>query len=217
MTAGVNLLPPEIAQRARARRTAGITAGGVGLYVLLLLGIYLLKLGAVADARNDRDEAQAEVVSLQAEVDSLAEFAELDRQLTARNELLAASMATEISWARVLNDLALAYPGSSSLLTINAAQVNATATATAEGEPRIGSGIGTVEFTGYSVERFAPGVETALIKFNEVRAFDNPYLAQANEALRDATEVTTYEGAVRLNEEALTRRYADGLPAEVDE
>lgn len=213
MTARVNLLPPEIAVRARRRREAGITGAALGGYLVLLLLIYLLKLGAVADARNDREEATRIVQDLQAEVASLAEFAELDRRLTARNDLLAAAMAKEMAWARILNDLALAFPGSSSLLTLEATQVGA-ATAEVQGAPVLADAVGTIEFSGYTVERYAPGVESAVVKFREVRSFRQPYLTQASELIRNQAVVTGYDGTVRLTDEAFTNRYVEGLPPE---
>ncbi len=217
MSARVNLLPPEIAQRARARRTRTLTIVVVGLYVALLGLLYVIKLGDVEAARQTRDDAQAEVARLQAELNTLQEFAELDRLLDARNDLLAAALATEISWARVLNDLALTFPPNSSLLTLDAALEGAdTATAEAEGDPNLGQAVASVNFTGYSVEEFAPGVERVLLRFNEVRSFFNAYLSQAAEAERGDTEVTTFNGTVQLNDEAFTRRYAEGLPPEVD-
>lgn len=121
MSARVNLLPREIEQRARARRTASYTVAAVAVFAALLGLIYLGKLGDLNDARSDRDAAQETVDERRAELASLEEFAQLDREVKARNALLSAAMATEISWARVLNDLALTFPPSSSMLSLEAA------------------------------------------------------------------------------------------------
>jgi hypothetical protein len=216
MTARVNLLPRELEERARARRTTSWAIGAVAAYAALLGVVYIVKLGAVNDARQERDDAENTVAQLEAELASLQEFEELDRQLTARNQLLSASMATEISWARVLNDLSLTFPPSSSLLTLNADAAGAAAAGVTDttADPNSQS-IATVIFDGYSVERFAPGVERVLVKFDEVTTFFNSYLSQASEAPRGDTEVTTFTGTVQLNDEAYTGRYAEGLPPEV--
>lgn len=217
MTARVNLLPREIEETARARRVTSWTIGAVAAFAALLGLIYIAKLGALNDARDERDAAQVEVAQLQADLASLEEFAELDRQLTARNDLLTAAMATEISWARVMNDLALTFPPSSSLLGLAAAADDAQAAGIDGGAPANpnSEAVASLEFDGYSVERFAPGVERVLVKFDEVQTFFNAYLSQATEAARGDTEVTTFGGTAQLNDEAYTGRYAEGLPPEV--
>ena len=216
MTARVNLLPREIEQRARARRTTSWAIGAVAAYAALLGLVYIAKLGDLNAARADRDNAEATVAALEAELATLQEFAELDRQLTARNNLLSASMATEISWARVLNDLSLTFPPSSSLLQLTGEAAGADATGAAGTDPNPNSeSIATVTFSGYSVERFAPGVERVLVKFDEVDTFFNPYLSEAVEAPRGETDVTTFAGSMHLTDDAYTGRYADGLPPEV--
>lgn len=217
MSARVNLLPKEIEERARARRTTSWAIGAVAAYAALLGLLYIAKLGDLNAARTDRDNAQAAVAQLQAELADLEEFADLDRQLTARNQLLAAAMATEISWARVLNDLSLTFPPSSSLLSMTAEADGAGAAGvagTAPANPNSES-VGSVTFDGYSVERYAPGVERVLVKFDEVQTFFNAYLSEAQETPRGGTEVTGFSGTMQLNDEAYTGRYVDGLPPEV--
>lgn len=217
MSARVNLLPREIEERARARKTTAWTIGAVAAYAALLGLVYIAKLGDLNAARDDRDNAEATVASLEAQLATLQEFADLDRQLTARNNLLSASMATEISWARVMNDLSLTFPPSSSMLQMSSEAAGAGetgASGTTAPNPNSDS-IATVTFSGYSVERFAPGVERVLIKFDEVDTFFNPYLSEALEVERGDTEVTTFAGTMQLTDEAYTARYADGLPPEV--
>jgi len=209
MTARVNLLPKEIEQRARARRASSWAIGAVAAYAALLTLLYIAKLSDVQSARDDRDAAAQQVAALQQELSTLQEYAELDRQLAARNALLRDAMAQEISWARVFNDLSLTFPPSSSLTALTAASTPADAP-----EATVGA-VGNLTFDGYSVERYAPGVERVLVKFDEVTTFFNSYLTTAGELERGDTEVTSFAGTVQLNEEAYTGRYADGLPPEV--
>ena len=217
MTARVNLLPREIELRAQARRTASWTVAGVALFAALLLVVYLAKLGAVNDARAERDETQATVDDRREELASLEEFAQLEREVTNRNALLSGAMATEISWARVLNDLALTFPPSSSMLSLEAVAQGASAeglTGQPPANPNSRS-IASVSFEGYSVEQFAPGVERVLLKFGEVDMFFNAYLAQATEDEEIRPGTITFTGNLQLTEEARTGRYAQGLPPEV--
>ena len=217
MSARVNLLPREIAERARTRRTASWTVGAVAVFAALLGLLYLAKLGDVNAAREVRDATQQVVTERQAELASLEEFAELDRQVTARNQLLSAAMATEVSWARIFNDLALTFPGSGSLLSLQAAVEGAEVageTGAAPADPNSKS-IASVSFEGYSVERFAPGVERVLLKFGDVSMFFNSYLSAANDDDENRRGTTRFVGEFQLNKDARTGRYADGLPPEV--
>jgi Tfp pilus assembly protein PilN len=215
VSARVNLLPREIEERARTRRSASWTIAGVALFAAVLGVVYLGKLGAVNGAREEREAAQGRVTELEAELATLQEFADLDREVKARNELLAAAMATEISWARTLNDLALTFPASSSLTELAAAAVGASADSAAADTDVTAAAIASLSFTGYSVERYAPGVERVLLKFSDVGMFFNAYLAQAATELRGETLVTGFNGSLELSEDARTGRYAEGLPPEV--
>ncbi|MPZ74708.1 MAG: hypothetical protein GEU74_16095 [Nitriliruptorales bacterium] len=214
MTARVNLLPPEIGERARARRTTSFTIGAVAGWIAVLGVLYIVQLGDLNAAREERDQARAEVARLQAEVDRLQEYAELDRLVTARDNVITVAMATEISWARVLNDLALTFPPSSSLLTFTAATPTAADAGAATPPPpgTDGGSVAAVSFEGYSVERYAPGVERVLIKFEEVDTFFDSYVTQASNEDRANTEVTRFSGTYDLTDDAYTGRYAEGLP-----
>lgn len=216
MSARVNLLPREIAERARVRRSASWTIAGVAAFAAVLGLLYLAKLGQINEAEDERDQAQAEVTQLQAELATLQEFAELDREVKARNQLLAAAMATEISWARTLNDLALTFPASSSLTELDASMVGVAGVEGASVDENVSAAaIASLRFAGYSVERYAPGVERVLLKFSDVGMFFNSYLAQAATELRGDTLVTGFNGSLELSEDARTNRYAEGLPPEV--
>lgn len=225
--ASVNLLPPEIAEARRRRRRAIICAAAVLAWALVLGGLYLLKLGAVADARADRDAAQTEVVRLQGDVTSLERFARLDERRQARSDLLATAMAEQLAWARILYDLGQAFPRDAALLTLNAVGTSASAAtdpaATAVPAPAGATAVpgstpgavASVDFTGYSVKRFSPGVETTLMDLNDVASFFEPYLSTAAEEERGGKEVTNFTGRVQIDEGGYTRRYAEGLPARV--
>ena len=214
MSARVNLLPREIAERARTRRTASWTILAVGLFAVALFGVYLLKVGQVNDAEDERDAAQATVTQLEAEKATLQEFADLDAEVTERNTLLAAAMATEISWARALNDLALTFPASSSLTGLTAGMEGAAAADSAAEPDANPRSIASMTFKGYSVERFAPGVERVLLKFSDVGMFFNSYLETAAVEERGNTRVTAFDGSLVLTEDARTGRYVNGLPPE---
>lgn len=212
MLYGVNLLPPEVALRKAARRTTRLTVAAVLLVVALLGGLYTMRLGEITAAELARDDVQAEVARLQAEVNSLAEYRQLSDSHQARDTLLATTMAEEISFARVLNDLSLGFPAESSLRSLKLTVQRPEA---AEGGISFGDAVAQLSFDGYSTHEYDPGVKSVLIEMDKMHAFFSSFLgAAAQEEIGD-TEVIGFQGTVQLDEDAFTRRYADGLPEEV--
>ena len=223
--AQVNLLPPEITVHRRQRRIAAFSIGLLIAYLGALGLLYVLKLEAVNAARAARDDTQQEVAVLQAEAESLQEYQVLADNVENAETLLTAAMDRELSWARILGDLALAFDQQSSLVGVQAAStepgVEDVATSTegtgqtdGAGEIDPGTPVAQVEFTGYSVDRFAPGVEDVLSKFDESAGFFDSYLDTAAEMERGDSEVTDFVGRVKLDDGAYTHRYDDGLPEE---
>lgn len=216
MSARVNLLPPQIAERKRARRVAQLSTASVACVALALGTGYVAKLDAVEASLAQRDDAQGRVSTLQQRVAALDEYRQLDHRLAAGNDQLAVAMADEVSWARILNDVSMAFPSTGSLESLAGDLVkDEDPTVPPEGKVADGDPVGSIVFTGYSVERFAPGVESVLVDFDEARGFFGSYLATANSMDRADTEVTNFNGHVRLDEDVRTNRYVDGLPEEV--
>ena len=216
MSIVVNLLPREVAVRRLERRTATVTSALVLVFAVALGGLYALKLGQVADAEAERDIVQGQVSQLEAEVASLEQYRQLADELEARNAVLASAMSGEVSHARILNDLSLSFPSTSSLRSLQIASVAAEAGAASTGAS-VDDQTALLTYQGYSTERFAPGVEAVLIEFDKVRSFFNTFVDSAAVEEIGDTEVTAFSGTVGLDDEAYTHRYADGLPEEVNQ
>lgn len=206
MSVRVNLLPKEIEQRRVARRITALSVFGVVAFVAVLGLFYVMKLGELAEAQEAREQVRAEVARLEAQVAELEQFRVLAEELEARNALLATAMAPEVSFARVLNDLSLGFPTNSSLRTLTAS-LDDTTPAGAE-QPAIMN----LTFNGYSVEQYAPGVETVVVEFDKVATFYNAFVTQAQEEEIEGTDVIGFQGSLQLGDDARTGRYTDGLP-----
>lgn len=210
MSVKVNLLPREAELRIRERRVnlgAGI---GMAVWVLVLALLYAAQVAAVHRAEDERDAEQAELARLQAEADELAPYRALAAEYDMRNALLAGTMSGQIAWSAVLNDLALVFPSNSSLLTMSAAAQIAEAPENGVAVPA--GRAGQVDFTGYSVERYAPGVESVLLGMGDAAAFTDLYLSSAGRLERNRTMVTSFQGSAGLTEAVYTLRFVDGLP-----
>lgn len=208
MSVKVNLLPREVQRQARERRVALGSLTALAVWVLLLALLYLQNVLAVNNAREERDAEQAELDRLQAQVERLAPYRELARRYDTHNTLLATTMGSQIAWSRVLNDLAVVFPANSSLLTLSATVGTPAEQADADEVPLVGA----LQFNGYTVERYAPGVESVLLGLDDAASFQALYLSNAMRALIETTEVTNFSGAAELTEHVYSRRFVDGLP-----
>ncbi|HVL98398.1 MAG TPA: hypothetical protein VM324_03815 [Egibacteraceae bacterium] len=184
------------------------------LFVALLGAGYVLRLQDVDRAEQARDEAQAEITRLETAVAELDDYRKLAERLEYGNALLASAMEREIAFARVLGDLAVAFPANASLTSLTFTAAKAEEEVAAAGEIRFGESIGRMEFAGYSVNGYAPGVERVLVDFDRVPAFFNTFLTTAAEAQVADKPVMNFNGSVALDRGAYTNRYADGLPLE---
>lgn len=186
----------------------------MALFAAVLAAGYALRLAEVARAEETRDEAQAEVAALESELARLDEYAKLAERLDNRNTLLASAMEKEIAFSHVLNDLSLAFPANASLQTLTITATQDADLAAQTGEIDFGQSVASAEFSGYSVERYAPGVETVLLDVDRTPAFFNPFLTTASRSEIGETEVTNFNGSVLLDSDAYTGRYAEGVPPE---
>jgi Tfp pilus assembly protein PilN len=197
----INLLPPEILERQRARRrTFAVVA--LGLVVLLLLGgFYVLPLLRLADLRDDLEQQQAMNRQLEAEIAELQEVAALQQQLADSRELLADLLANQVYWSGVLRDISLVIPGETWLTgltgTIAGAEVGT--------EVAIGQGlVGSISFTGFAFDH--RDVALWLSRLEDVRGFVNPWLSSSTKTLIGETEVVSFTNTVDLSEQVLARR-----------
>jgi hypothetical protein len=209
MSVRINLLPSQARARDKARR-GNLLLGFLVLVVVGLLGlVFITKQGAVDDAVATRDDAQATVNQLQAQVQALGAFQGLADELAAGNVLLTTAMGDEIAVARVLNDVSLSLPSTASLTALTLTRDETVPTA---GQPELGESVANLLLSGYSIERYAPGVEGVLLQFDQVDGLVLTYLNTAALADIASVQVTSFDANGLLTAEIFTERYLEGLP-----
>ena len=123
----VNLLPPEILASQRQRRLAGVVAlAGVGVIGLIFV-FYVLQLGNLGAVRSDIEQQEQTNQGLQREIETLREFEELRARAQAKQELLDAVFANEISFSGLLMDVSRVIPSTAALTAMSAAAQEPTA------------------------------------------------------------------------------------------
>ena len=197
----INLLPPEIRERQRARRrTFAVIAAG--LVVLLLLGgFYVLQLIRLRNLEDDLADQQAVNRRLQAEIAQLQNVAELQQQLADSRALLADILSNQVYGSAVLRDIALVIPGEAWLNGLT----GAIAGAEIETDVELAEGlVGSISFTGFAFDH--RDVALWLSRLEDVRGFANPWLQSSTKTLIGTVEVVTFTSSVDLSEQALARR-----------
>jgi Tfp pilus assembly protein PilN len=143
----VNLLPPEIHEARRLRRTQLALGGCVVAVLAALGGVYAVAAGSATTAGEELAAEQARTTTLSAEQAKYAEVPRVLAQVDGAKAAQERAMATDVLWYSVLNDLALTYPSEVWLdtLTVTVADPSQTASTT---NPLATPGIGMVTFTG---------------------------------------------------------------------
>jgi len=205
----VNLLPPELRQRQRLRRlTSLVVLAGVGL--LAVVGLFyvlqVMNLGRVEEQLLAQESRNAD---LQAVIDELQPFADLQTALQRKRDLTDAVFANEVSWSGFLRDISRLIPSDAYLTDLTGSLNVATAS---QGEPpEEGSAglIGSISFNGLA--RDIDSLAVWLTRLEQVAGWVNPWAASAQLAEAESgVSAYQFSGSVDLSRDAVTKRGSRG-------
>ena len=206
----VNLLPPELRQRLAIRRTTSLVVA-VSLGVLALIGVfYFLQLQRQADAQDELEAQQTRNAELQSQIDALEQFAELQAELAAKQQLLSTIFVNEVSWSSALLDVSRVIPDASYLTNLTG---QITALAGEAPEPPTGAPeatlIGNMTFQGVAQE--IDTIATWITQLEQVQGWVNAWVTSAQE---DApfSNIYTFSNGLDLTQEAATARGQGEVP-----
>jgi Tfp pilus assembly protein PilN len=195
----VNLLPPELRAREATRRQTGLVVL-VGLVLIGLIGVfYFLQVLSLSHAQDDLAAQEGVNAQLQAQVRDLQQFAELQNQLAARQQLLATVFTDEVSWSGVLVDVSRIIPSDGYLTSLTGSIGGPSATAPTSG-PTI---IGSMSFAG--VMRQTDPLATWLTRLEQVNGWVNAWLSSATESA-PFSKIYTFDSGIDLTANATTQR-----------
>jgi Tfp pilus assembly protein PilN len=207
----VNLLPPEILETRRFRRTQAGLAAGVVCVLLAVGGVYMLAQQRSEAAAEELSVAQAETSRLKTEEAKYAEVPRIIAQVDAAKSARDYALSTNVKWYSYLNDLALAYPESVWLENLTATVAAPGATAGAAPVPVAGTnplatpGIGTVTFSGTALEH--SDVASWLDVLAGTKGFADAYFTNSSRTQIDGQDVVNFTSQVVVTAEALWDRY----------
>lgn len=202
----INLLPPEIAQRRRARQiTLALGAAGLGLVALLIV-VFIVQAARLSGERGRLDDAKRRNATLSRQVTSLQSAAQLQETLRNKEQLLGRLTTNEVRWSVLLNDISLVIP-SDVWLTNFSASVQAVAPG-AQARPGQPAGpIGTIQVSGNTFTHL--DVARWLSRLAGVREFVFPYLSLSSKA----EGLVAFNSSVQLSDASLRRNQPGGRRA----
>jgi Tfp pilus assembly protein PilN len=194
----VNLLPSELRAREATRRLTSVVVI-VGVIVLGLVGLfYFFQVMNLSRAQDDLAAQEGVNQQLQAQVNDLQRFQELQNQLEAKQALVKSVFVGEVSWSNVLVDISHVIP-SDAYLTSLTGLIAAPATPTTGGAPLIGN----ISFTGV-VKETVP-LATWLTRLEQVDGWENAWMTSATENA-PFSRIYTFNSGLDLSVDAATRR-----------
>lgn len=201
----VNLLPPELRAREVTRRLTS-TVVFVGVILLALVGLfYFFQVMNLSRAQDDLAAQEADNAQLQAQIDELQRFADLQAQLAVRQTLVQTVFAGEVSWSSALLDVSRVIP-TNAYLTSLSASISA---APVEGAPGGAALVGSIAFTGQVLE--TDTLASWLTRLEQVDGWVNAWFNSATESAA-FTRIYTFTSGVDLTVEATTRRGSGAQP-----
>lgn len=199
----INLLPPELAQRKRARQLLStIGAAGIAL-VVLLAGVYGFQVARLAGERNRLEDQEDRNADLRAKIAELSEVDRLQRLLVQRTELMSTLTVDEVRWSVILGDISLVIP-SDAWLTTFTGTVNAGGADVTDGTPVLG----TLNMNGTTFSH--TDVAKWLTRLAGVDSFTFPYLSLSAKAVIGDTPVVNFNSNVQLSEKAFRKNQRGG-------
>ncbi len=195
----VNLLPSELRAREATRRLTSVVVI-VGVIVLGLVGLfYFFQVMNLSRAQDDLAAQEGVNRQLQAQIDDLQRFQELQSQLEAKQELVNSVFIGEVSWSNVLVDISHVIPSEAYLTSLTGSIAAPTATPTT-GETNL---IGNVLFTGVMKE--TDPLASWLTRLEQVDGWENAWMTSATEET-PFSRIYTFNSGLDLSVDAATRR-----------
>ncbi len=204
----VNLLPPEIHEARKLRRTQ-LAMGGVVVAALAGIGgVYVLASGAANAAEEELQAEQARTSVLQAEQGKYAEVPRVLAQVDSAKAAQETAMANDVLWYRYLNDLALTYPSEVWLenLTATVAGPGPEAAVPVSGtDPLATPGIGTITFTGKALQH--SDVASWLDVLDGTKGFADASFSSSTRTQVNEQDVVQFTSDAVVTGDALSHRF----------
>jgi Tfp pilus assembly protein PilN len=199
----INLLPPEISQKSRARRKVFLgILGVIGFIALLVLATFWLS-GQATQAEDELATQQQDNQRLQAEISQLDGARQLRSNYQSGVARLQLALATDVAWGRLLNDLGRIINQNAWLSTFSAQSSPPT-------ETNFSFGSLTVSGTAFWYEDASSWLR--VLDSSYWPAVGAGWVSSATVAEIETIPVVSFNSAAVLTSAALSTRIIDLIP-----
>lgn len=167
----VNLLPTDVRQRLKTRQLTVLVGMVSAIVVAGLLAFFVLQSHKLAGANSDLAAAQSQNQQLQAKVNGLMRFQQLDDAKDAQQTTVKTAKAGTVEFSGVMHDLSMVVP---STVYLNSVTSNLSLGDGASIQAGTGGVIGTIQFQGSASDHLA--VALWLTRLAQVSGWDNSWI-----------------------------------------
>jgi Tfp pilus assembly protein PilN len=202
----VNLLPSEIKKGQQVRRRSALVAivGAAVIGVIIVLWVLQgIRLSQVNEEIADQNRTNQ---SLQAEINDLQRYEDLQTEAQQQQTLLETAYANEVAYSGVLVDVSKVIPNDSYLASFS----SSLDTAAAPSADTTTTFVGTMTFTGSSLH--FESLSVWLTRLEQVQGWANPWMSNIA-ADANTPGAYTFDTSVDLTQDALTQRGLAGQEA----
>ena len=201
----INLLPPVIAERRRARQiTLMLGAAGLALVAVLAL-VFIVQAARLSGERGNLTEQREANSRLQRRVTQLQGFAQLQTTLRTKEQLLGQLTANEVRWSLLLNNISLVIPSDVWLTNFTGSVQPPPTTPTA---PATTGPIGSIQVSGSTFTHL--DVARWLSRLSGVEEFLFPYLSLSAKQPSETETLVNFNSSIQLSQDALRRNQPGG-------
>jgi Tfp pilus assembly protein PilN len=191
----VNLLPTDIDVEQQTRRITALVMGAGVAVVGLLFFIFVLQSARLMHVQDALSETQRTNAGLSTQIASLSRFADLKRNVAAREALLASVESGEVEWSGILRDVSMVQPDQMVLTAMSGSVGGSVSGAQSRAG---GSLIGSIQFSGEGIDN--PTLAKWLTRLEEVTGWVNPWVGSVTKD--QGTGRVTFSGTIDLTGEA---------------
>lgn len=198
----VNLLPPEIGERAAERRSYVFMGLAVAAAAAAVAGMYIGQASRVSAAKTELQESQADNAKLQADRAKLQTVQDAYAAVDRDEALLTLARARRVNWSVYLHNISISIPENVWITQLTAVVTPPTAAPVAGVVPPVG----TLTFVGngFAYNDVAAWLES-VAKLNGVTDATFGTAADVKPASPGGRTIVTFTSTAALTEAAITR------------
>jgi type IV pilus assembly protein PilM len=199
--ARIDLLPPAARRRAAGRQMKRRLSVAAAIVVLVMAGLSLLQMVGAARQRERLASQQRVNSVLQTEIDTLSKPLQGEQDLTLARQGVTAALAGDVSWPRVLEDLAGTIPEGVWLTSFGVQRTAAgpagAAAVTGSAEiPGAGAMIGTASFSLTGMD--FPAVASWLDRLPRIPYYLDLFVSSATKGSGGPTPLVTFTSSANV-------------------